>query len=268
MRIMTYNLRYDNDGDGRNAWPHRTDAVASMIRFHRPDVLGTQEGLPHMLDALDARLDGYAWIGTGREAGDGEHCAIFYRPDRIDVRASDTFWLSESPDVPGSRSWGTAHPRIVTWAHLHHTQTGAAFYLFNTHFDYVGDHVRTPSAHLLQRRLPTIAGESPAVLVGDFNARPDSEPYRVLTGAAAGGRRLRDAIDVSDAPHHGPHATFNAFHPAVHPGERIDYVFVTDGVDVHRHATLSDRWDDRFPSDHCPVVADVSIRAGDAAATA
>lgn len=260
MRVMTFNLRYDNPDDGPNAWPRRSDAAASMLRFHRPDVAGTQEGLPHMLSALDARLDDYAWIGTGREAGEGEHCAIFYRPDRVDVLDHDTFWLSESPDEPGSQSWGSAHPRIVTWAHVLDTETGVPFHFFNTHFDYAGDHVRTESAHLLRQRVPSIASESPVVVVGDFNARPHSPPYRVMTDGDVSPptRVLHDAMHRSAEPHHGPTATFNDFTPNVVPNERIDYIFVTDDVAVHRHATLSDRWDGRFPSDHCPVVADVT----------
>lgn len=261
VRVMTFNLRYDTPNDGPNAWPHRKDLAASMIRLHRADLVGVQEALRHQLDDLTQRLPGYAWVGVGRADGreGGEYSAILYRTDRFELLDSGTFWLSETPAVPGSKSWDAAIERIATWARFTDRETGKTFFHFNTHFDHIGAEARAESAKLILQRIADIAGARPVVLTGDFNATDASEPYRVLTGAAPGGPlALRDALHASEHGHHGPTSTWNGFE-AVQPGQRIDYVFTSEGVRVRQHAALIDTWDGRFPSDHLPVLAEIVV---------
>lgn len=265
FRVMTFNLRYDNPGDGPNAWPHRKDMAASMIRFHRADLVGVQEALRRQLDDLQERLPAYAWVGVGRTDGKeaGEYSAILYRKDRFELLEDDTFWLSLTPEVPGSKAWDAALERIVTWAKFRDRQTGTVFFHFNTHFDHIGDTARAESAKLILHRIDSLAGTAPVVLTGDFNATDDAAPYRILTGVERDGvsaPALRDAMHVSEHGHHGPTSTWNAFQ-AVEPGQRIDYVFVGDGVRVLQHGALIDTWDGRFPSDHLPVLAEIVIAA-------
>lgn len=265
LRVMTFNIRFDNPNDGPDAWPHRKDRAASVIRFHGADLVGVQEALKHQLDDLQERLPAYAWVGVGRADGreGGEYSAIFYRQDRFELLDHDTFWLSETPEVPGSKSWDAAIERIVTWAHFRDRRTGEVFYHFNTHFDHIGERARTESAKLIRQRIAAVAGDAPVVLTGDFNAVDSSMPYQILTGTTpldgAPSVTLRDAMRISEHGHHGPTTTWNGF-TAIEPDRRIDYIFVNDRVDVRQHGILPDTWDGRFPSDHLPVVADVTIR--------
>jgi endonuclease/exonuclease/phosphatase family metal-dependent hydrolase len=226
-----------------------------MIRFHGADLLGVQEALPEQLADLDARLPHLARFGAGRTAErSGEFCAIFYRKDRFDLLAHDTFWLSETPEVAGSKGWDAAYERVVTWGRLRDRRTGTVFYHFNTHFDHVGKQARRESARLLVTRIGEIAGHAPVFVSGDFNDVAESEAYVTMTGGG-----LRDAFTASRAPHHGPTSTWNAFR-AIEPGRRIDFILVMGALEVLQHAILSDTLDGgRFPSDHLPVVAEVRV---------
>lgn len=256
MRVMTFNVRFDNPADGPDAWSARRDRVAATILDARADVVGVQEALPHQLQELDALLPGYAWIGVGRDADlGGEHSAIVFREERLEPLESGTFWLSETPEATGSRGWDAAFPRIVTWARFRDRANGRSFHLFNTHFDHVGETARRESARLLARRIREIAGTSgPVVVTGDFNATPESEPVTTLMREAG----VRDARAVSAAPPTGPDSTWNAFR-AIEPGRRIDFVFVGDRVSVRSHAIIDRTFEGRFPSDHLPVLAELTL---------
>jgi endonuclease/exonuclease/phosphatase family metal-dependent hydrolase len=257
LRVMTFNIRYDNPADGEDGWANRKAKVASMIRFHGADVVGLQEALRNQIADLEAALPQLGWFGAGRSAArDGEHCAVLYRRDRLEVLAEDTFWLSETPAVAGSRAWDAALPRIVTWGRLKDRRTGAVFHLFNTHFDHRGEAARRESARLLRGKVVEIAGAGgPAVVTGDLNTTPDSEPYRILT---TGEGALVDALAASTCPHHGPSGSWNGFQ-AIQAGRRIDFILVRPGVHVLHHGILSDTFDGRFPSDHLPVIAEITI---------
>lgn len=255
MRVMTFNIRYNNPDDGEHAWPNRRDSVAALIRFHRADLLGVQEALRGQIDDLTQRLPNYDWFGVGRTDGqeEGEFSAIFYRSDRFELLDHNTFWLSPTPDEVGSQGWDAALPRIVTWGRFRDRNTDEEFYHFNTHFDHRGQTARRNSAELVVSRADSIAGGTPLVVTGDFNLTPDSEAYQTLVGS------LEDSYHSSATGHYGPESTFYGFELSGEPGPRIDYIFTSSGVDVHRHGTLTDNWDGNYPSDHLPVVADVSL---------
>lgn len=261
LRVMSFNLRYDNPGDGVNAWPNRKDWVAQLIRFHEADIIGVQEALLHQLTDLDGRLAGFARVGVGRTDGRtrGEFSAILYRSDRLRLLDSGTFWLSETPMAVGSKGWDTAIERIATWARFTDRTNGCTFVHLNTHFDHIGERARQESARLIRRQLVALAHGGPTVMTGDLNAEPSSVPYRVLTRDTvdAGGPPLQDAFTISAAGHYGPTSSWNAF-KAIEPNRRIDYVLVSPGVRVGTHAILPDAWDGRFPSDHLPVIASLT----------
>jgi endonuclease/exonuclease/phosphatase family metal-dependent hydrolase len=264
LRVMTFNVRYDTPSDGANAWPHRRDWVAALIRFHAPDALGVQEALAHMLTDLDARLPGFARVGVGRADGRtrGEFSAILYRTDRLEPLDSGTFWLSPTPEIAGSKGWDAAIERIATWARFRDRRTGCRHLHLNTHFDHVGEQARQESARLIRRRIAALADGIPVVVTGDLNADPASEPYRILTRDTVGATPpLRDALGASRDGHYGPTSTWTAFR-AIEPGRRIDYVLVSPQVRVLTHAILPDSWDGRFPSDHLPVLAAVEPPCG------
>lgn len=257
VRVMSFNIRYNNPDDGEDAWPNRKDMVAGVIQFHRADFAGLQEALLEQIEDLETRLPEYEWIGIGRADGmtEGEYTPIFYRPDRFELIEHDTFWLSETPEVPGSKSWDAAIERIATWGIFRDLRTDSRFVLLNTHFDHIGQEARRRSAELILARLDSISSELPTIVTGDFNTTPDSEPYRVLTNSETG---LRDAFAVTEQPHYGPSSTWSGFE-AVTSDRRIDFVFVSDGVDVRRHGILSETVNGRFPSDHLPVLAEVVL---------
>lgn len=265
INVMTFNIRYPNPNDGFNYWPKRKELAASMIRFHEADIVGLQEAFRGQLDDLQGMLPNYRWFGLCRTDGsltpepDNEFSAIFYRPDRLEWMEGNTFWLSPTPHVVGSKGWDAALPRIVTWAKFRDINTNRTFYHFNTHFDHRGEKARAESAKLLIEQIAKIAGEEPVVITGDFNCNETSEPYQIITGRN-NKSGLTDAITVSKTPHHGPMGTStNGFlFPGV-PGGRIDYIFIKNQVQVLKHANLSDSWGGRLPSDHLPVLARLRI---------
>ncbi len=261
LNIMSYNIRYDNPDDAPNHWDNRKDRVANVIKFHGPAFVGTQEGLIHQLTYLDQELSNYEWIGQGREDGKhgGEFSALFYDTRKVNlVEESDsTVWLSETPQKP-SKSWDAALPRILTWGLFEIKSTGKQIFVFNTHFDHIGEVARLESSKLILKIIQEVAGEIPAVLTGDFNVTPDSEPYATLT---SGTPELRDAYDVSVLPHVGPSFTFEGFEvKGGSDGRRIDYIFVKNSIQVNKHAILTPFQEGFYPSDHLPVYAEIELK--------
>lgn len=253
LRAMSFNIRLNIASDGEHAWPHRAERAASVIRFHEPDVVGLQEAMFDQLEDLSESLPEYEWVGKGRDDGKsgGEFSAIMYRPDRLELEKTETFWLSETPDVPGSKSWDAAITRVVTWALFERKSDGQRFYHFNTHFDHIGEEARRQSARMIIQAIENREEDLPVVVTGDFNAQPDSDPYAVIVES------LVDAREISASAPHGPGGTFGGFVASRNPSHRIDYVFVTPGVEVIRFATLAEHWDGVHASDHYPVMADV-----------
>lgn len=262
MRVMSYNIRYANPGDtGRTSWENRRGKVASMIRFHTPDLVGTQEGKLHQLYDLKERLPGYEWIGVGREQGGDEFSAIFYRTDRLELLEHYTFWLSPTPTEPGSKGWDAALPRIVTWGRFRDRTTGDSIFVANTHFDHEGEEARLMSARFIAEAVKGWDKGAPTVVMGDLNARVGSAPYDALTNpdSTISDPPLRDAKQIAEQPHHGPLSTFNRFQDTVIPEHRIDYVLVGAEIEVRRHGHLNEKWNGVYPSDHLPVLAELVL---------
>jgi endonuclease/exonuclease/phosphatase family metal-dependent hydrolase len=255
INVASYNLRYNNPGDGPNAWPARKEMVKSLIRYHEFDILGTQEGLSDQIAEL-AKMDEFDHVGIGRDDGKnaGEHSAIFYRKSRFTLLNKGDFWLSETPDRP-SLGWdATCCNRIASWAHLRERDSGRTLYVFSVHFDHEGKQARRASADLMLKKIAEIARGEPAICVGDFNSTPDTAQIQAMSKA------LRDARTASKAPPYGPSGTYNGFKLDAPMADRIDYIFVDRHFDVLKYATLSDSLDGRYPSDHHPVIARVVLK--------
>ena len=254
FNAATYNLRLNIASDGADAWPQRRDAVRALIRYHEIDLLGTQEGLIDQIEDL-AAMPGFAYVGVGRDDGKrgGEHAAIFYRSERFELLAKGDFWLSPTPDVPGKGWDAKCCNRLASWARLRDKASGKVFFAFSVHFDHEGIVARRESAHLMLRQMRAIAGSAPVLCLGDLNATPESEPARIMLGG------LRDAYRISETPPYGPVGTFNGFKLDAALKDRIDYIFVSPGWRVLRYAALTDTYQARFPSDHLPVVAQVTL---------
>jgi len=260
LNVMTFNVRYNTKNDSLNAWPYRKDNAASQIKFHNIHILGVQEALHEQMMDMSQSLSQYKYVGVGRDDGKtkGEYSAIFYDTIRLKLLGSSTFWLSLTPEVPGSKSWDAAITRIVTWAKFTDASSKRIFFVFNTHFDHLGKEARRESARLLKQKVKDIAGNNPVVITGDFNSKPSDDPIKILTDPADKDRFI-DTKAVSVTPHYGPQGTFNAFTPKETDNEPIDFIFLKGKWKVLQHATLSQTWEGRFSSDHFPVFAKLSF---------
>ena len=255
ITVATYNLRYDNKGDGINAWPNRKENVKALIRFHEFDLFGTQEALRNQLNDV-AELNEFAFLGAGRDDGKeaGEHSAIFYRKDRFKPLLSGNFWLSETPDKPGKGWDATCCNRICSWAKFNDLKTKKEFYFFSVHFDHQGVEARRQSGKLMVAKIKEIAKNEPVILVGDFNSTPETEQIQTIQTL------LSDAHNVTATPPYGPEGTFNSFKFDAPMDKRIDYIFVSKQFNVLKYGVLTDAREQRYPSDHQPVEVKVVLR--------
>lgn len=261
LKVMTFNIRYNNPGDSANAWPNRKDKVASEILFLGANTLGVQEALNDQVQDLQQRLPQYKMIGVGRDDGKtkGEYSAIFYDTARLQLLKSETFWLSETPTVAGHIGWDGACTRIVTWGKFRDKKTNKVFYHFNTHFDHMGKIARRESAKLLLQKVHQITGKEAVVITGDFNAVPSDEPIRIIMNPD-NPLHLTDSKAISKTPHFGPAGTFNGWDIAEKDDQPIDYIFLKGKYDVLKHASISETWGGRYASDHFAVYAEINIR--------
>jgi len=263
---MSFNIRYDNPDDGKHAWPNRKQFVTDIITRYGAEIIGVQEAEHHQLRYLDDQLKAYTWFGVGRDDGKkkGEFTAIFYHNERFELLAHDTFWCSETPEQPKA-GWDAALPRTVTWGLFRDKQTTEEFRIYNNHFDHRGELARKKCAQLLLNNIADHHQSGPKVPVlvtGDFNATPDSPPYRILTGKIDTGLpiTLLDAKETVETKPRGPNGTFTGFDRSQESDQPIDYIFVNNGFTVHTHTTTDDTYDDILPSDHYPTAVELSVK--------
>lgn len=256
MNIATFNVLMDTKKDHPNAWKYRKEMVKGLVRFHDFDIMGTQEAFKHQLtDILE--LGSYAYTGSGRDDGKdaGEHSAIFYKKERFDLLDNGDFWFAENPGVPGKGWDATCCNRICSWAKFKDKETGKVFFVFNSHYDHEGREARRNSSLLLLKKIEEIAGGNTVFCTGDFNATPDDEPIQILRNDG----RLKDSYLISVQPPYGTEGTFNALNLNSPMKGRIDYIWVTEGVKVNKYGVLNELPYARFPSDHFPVMVNVTF---------
>lgn len=259
IKVMTMNVRYDNPHDSINAWPERTPLFTRVISEEKPDILGLQEVLWHQYEAMDSAFIEYSSVGVGRDDGArrGEMNPVFFRKERFDLVRTLTFWLSDTPELPGSRGWGASLPRIVTWVELVDKHDHKHLYFFNTHFAHDSDSARIMSSRILVKQVAKIAAGYPFIVMGDFNLLPYSTGYSILTGPEESVPLLKDSYFVSEKKPAGPTYTFNGFSDKPGTG-RVDFIFVKNGLRVLEHTTLIEKENQIYISDHWPVTASVS----------
>ena len=282
LLVGTYNIRYDNPGDVQagNGWVRRCPVICDMINFEQPDIFGTQEALIHQLRDMTRLLQGYAYIGIGREDGKeaGEHSAIFYKKDNIELLNSGNFWLNETPDKP-KLGWDAACIRICTWGKFKDKQTKRQFSFFNLHMDHVGVVARREATKLVIRKIQEMAGNRiPVILTGDFNVDQTDETYRILSDSGI----LKDAY-ISAEQRFAENGTFNDFKPDLKTDSRIDHIFLSPRFKVRHYGILTNsywaestdkqmlrsnqapkeikfgRFIRRIPSDHYPVLVKIEF---------
>src|SRR5690606_22184850 len=259
LNIMTYNLYrsgFETDPTSPKSWDFRKGMVIQVLKKYKVDILcGQEDDLDQGDDIVEAL--GFAKVGVtkyeGKIDGNGEFNAIYYNPDRFTKKESGYFWLSETPDVP-SQSWDADGKVICNWALMLDEKTNKEFYIFNTHLDYGGAISRNRSANILKQYISDIAGDKPVILAGDMNCRPDTEPIKTFKSF------LNNAFDVSVSAPTGSLGTYNTFNINYVSKDRIDYVFVTKDIDVFTYHTAPDSKKGYYPSDHFPIICEISIQ--------
>ena len=254
VNVMTFNIRFDNPNDGINAWPNRTALVEKYLKKEMPDIVDIQESLHNQNEDLLSIMPGYAYVGTGRDDGEtgGEFSPIFYRIDVFELLDHSQFWLSETPDVPGSIGWAAVLPRVVAWAKLMHRQSGKELFVFNTHFSHVSDEARRRSMQFLSEQIETIAGDNRVIVAGDFNITKGSELYYDMLDRFADRNSLQNTELIAHESYTGEASTFNGFRNDIGP-KVIDYIFVNDSFNVEEYTIDKVRDGEIFISDHWPV---------------
>lgn len=259
LNILTYNIRYANKHDGENTWEKRKEAVFLNIKKEKPSIFGLQEVLAEQLTDVKKEFPTYHSVGVGRDDGKnaGEFSPLFFDSLQFSLISSSTFWLSPTPEVCGSKGWDAACNRIVTWMRLKAKDSGKELFVFCTHFDHISELARRNSANLLLHAIDSLATDFPAIVLGDFNANPESEPYEILTGSSYSFRMI-DSKSISSRIK-GPDMTFSGFEVGSIKGERIDYIFLKGEIHVELYTTINDNNGKYYPSDHLPVSASIKI---------
>jgi len=256
LHVMSFNVRVGSDGLP-DPWPDRRAAAATVINDERPTVIGTQEGLyPQLRDLASDIPSSYDWIGIGREGGSrGEIAAIFYDTRRLEPREFDHFWLSDTPSVVGSATWGNQVVRMATWVRFHDRRTDREFLVLNTHLDHAVEGARRKGAQLISRRLAATS-DIPIIVTGDFNTPAEaSESYRTLTTDTG----LCDTWLAAEKRLTPAYATFHGYQSPTVDGDRIDWILVSPHVRVTAAAINTRTLDGRWASDHWPVQALIEL---------
>lgn len=259
LQVMSFNIRYDNPRDGLDNWKLRATKVASIFEKHEVQIAGLQEVQNHQLVWLKQALPKYGFVGVGRDDGKtkGEYAPVVFRKSDFRLVKTETIWLSETPHKVGSKGWDAALPRIATFAVLEHRVSGDSLLAGSVHYDHVGTLARKNSGKVIRAFVAQMMEKNDldgVLLIGDFNCLPESEPYKAIES----GGYLLDSYRLTEK-RTGPNSTWSGFR-AVVPNRRIDYVFVNKMLSVNSHLIDPQKIDGRFPSDHLPVIVNLSVK--------
>ena len=254
IKVMTYNIKYDNVTDTVNNWNFRKEAMVDLVKHYQAEVVGMQEVLHNQLIYLDSGLNHYSYVGVGRDDGktNGEYAPIFYDARKLKVLKSNTFWLSETPEKV-SKGWDASLERICTYALFENLQDHKKFWVFNTHFDHRGKEARANSTRLVVQKIEELNSENlPVAFMGDLNLAPEEKPIQFLQ------KKLTDGRMSTRQAFYGPTGTSNGFDHNRVLKRRIDYIFVKN-FKVESYIHIDDRMENNnHISDHLPVLATVS----------
>lgn len=255
LRVATFNIRCPSD-KAPNDWESRIPRIKTVLEKYQPVLIGLQEATLKQIEAIIDQSD-WGYIGKGRTDGvaEGEFSCIFYRKSQFECLEQQTFWLSETPEVPGSRSWDTGCTRVCTWGRFQERGSGRQLIFVNTHLDHRSLEARENGAKLIKQRIAGIQGDLPVILTGDFNAFPDEASVQLLRST------YKDCVDSSQTAPVGPTGTYHAYDPTEEKLNRppIDYILVSQNVAVHSCQTITDQMDGLYPSDHFPVLAEITL---------
>ncbi|MFT3682233.1 MAG: endonuclease/exonuclease/phosphatase family protein [Ferruginibacter sp.] len=258
IKVMSYNIRLDVASDGENRWDMRKEKVASLMNYYGADFIGGQEVQHHQLKYLLSQLPDYSYIGVGRDDGKeaGEYSCVFYNKEKFELIKQATFWLSQTPDSV-SFGWNAACRRVCTYGLFKNKQTKQMLWVFNTHFDHLGDTARLESAKLIVEKIyRRTSGKYPVVIMGDFNSKPSEAPAMYMT------KYFQNARSISKEKPYGPADTWNSFEFGKIPTGCIDYIFLSrnNRWEVKKFSTITDSYDMKYPSDHFPILATLELK--------
>lgn len=252
-KVMTYNIKYDNPNDSLNNWDNRKLEMAHMFNYYEPEIFGLQEGLEHQLQYLDQHLTNYSRIGVGRDDGrqKGEFSPIYYNNNKFSLVKGATFWLSEQDDTV-SVGWDASMERICTYGVFENKASKKKVLVFNTHFDHMGPLAREMSSKLILNKLREINQDNyPIILMGDFNAEPETNPIKILKSV------LKDGAQLSPDGIYGPYGTYTGFTKNEVAKRRIDYIFIKN-LKVSKYRHIDDKMkNNNYLSDHLPVMIEL-----------
>lgn len=251
---LTYNIRLNVASDGENQWDLRKEAMIDQLNFVAPSFFGIQEGKPEQVEYLNDNLSNFNFIGEGRDGGNkGEYSAIFYNKNELEIVNQGTFWLSKTPNKV-SKGWDAAFPRVCTYGLFKDKNTQEEFWVFNTHFDHIGEMARLESVKLILKQIKKLTKNTyPVIFMGDLNAMPESKTIVKLN------KKMIDAkLDATIV--FGPNGTFNAFKFEENLDVRIDYIFTNKKVNTLKYAVLNNFINNRFISDHFPVYIQFQLK--------
>jgi len=258
FKVMSYNIRYPATEDYKsgNGWNDRKFGLIKLIHYHQPDIIGMQEVVYEQLEFLSENLNRYNWFGVGRDDGKqkGEFTPIFYDTTKFNFIEGKNFWLSDTPEKP-SKSWDAALNRIVTMVMLEFKLSKKRFYVVNTHLDHKGEIAREKSAKLIIKEIIKLNNKYPIILTGDFNTVPESIPYNIIVNI------LNDSYLITKTYPYGPEWTSSGFSVCRDDKlNRIDYIFVSNDIEVIFYANLTDSYNKNYYSDHLPVIVKINIK--------
>lgn len=256
FRVMTFNLRFENESDGENAWQNRREMILRLMDRYKPDILGTQEGKLDQLVYLQENLPGYAANMPNRPGDRHAQCpTLFILRESFKILGGGDFWLSKTPDIHLSKDWDSAFPRMISYAELETESAGAGrVYAAVTHLDHIGKEARLRQAEIIVKWARGL--EAPLVLMGDFNEEPDADVYSILTGPGSDLFDTWRLLGKKEGPECYTHHAFTGFPK----GNRIDWILVGPAFTVLDAMPLKYREKGYYPSDHFPYVADLELR--------
>lgn len=249
FRVITYNIRLDVASDGINQWGKRLSNIEGLVRKSNPDILCVQEALYNQMSDLETMLPEYFYVGVGRDDGFkmGEFSAIFFKKNSFELLSSNTFWLSPTPEIPGSKGWDAAITRICSYGQVKIKSSGKTLFVFNTHFDHIGEKARKESAKLIIQKVAEIAKDSAVILTGDFNSDPNTKAFKTIVKNRV--HPMKDSYVKSNEPD----CTFTGFEVSSGICKHIDFIFYDKSFEQKSYQIIRDNNGAYYPSDHLPV---------------
>ena len=250
MKLISWNIRLETESDGPHAWRFRREAVVDFLKQEQPAIIGFQEALHAQVEYLQTQLGGYSFVGVGRADGHeaGEYVPVFYDTARFHMMNAGHFWLSETPEIAGSKGWDALCERMVSWVRLQEKRSSRQLLVVNTHLDHIGVEARKMSVDML---LAFLAGhtEEELILMGDFNFSPDDPNYPRLTAALTDARQIEPTWEERERP------TYTGFDQDEENDALVDFIFLSKGILPVSYRVPILNTGKLIPSDHRPVVA-------------